>query len=75
MLLHFKAKKQTVYILSSCPAFLAFPAGKAPTAVTGILWEDGDGWQSLTYSLLQKHCDCDWKENVCPSIALGKATG
>ena len=55
MLLHFKAKDQTVYILGLCPVFLAFPTGKAPTAVTGILWEDGDGWQSLTYRLLEKH--------------------
>lgn len=55
MPLHFKAKKQTVYILGLCPAFLAFPTGKAPTAVTRILWENGDGWQSLTYRLLEKH--------------------
>jgi len=55
MLLRFKAKKQTACILSLCPVFLAFPTGKAPTAVTGIPWEDGDGWQSLPDRGLEKH--------------------
>lgn len=44
MLLHSKVKKQPAYILGLCPVFLAFSTGKAPTAVTGILWEDGGGW-------------------------------
>lgn len=69
-LLQFKVKKQTRCILGS--VFLAVPTRKSPMAATGILWEDGDGWQSLT-SRLQEPGIWDCREVLCPSIALGKA--
>lgn len=37
--------------------FLAVPTAKAPMAAAGILWEDGDGWQSLTYRLQEQHSE------------------